>query len=650
MGCSERVLLLLTATHFFFHTMNLFSLSLCSLIFVVITSSCAFAQGSFVNIGGDASQLTGQIPAGVISASGVVTNLPVSNGTNDTAMFQAALNSGAGYINCAAWQSYQVGNLYVTNGPVVIDGHFASLNFLAGCTNAILDTGTNNNPVSISQLFFKGGDMQNYQTTASIPMPPNGFDIYHPFIDKRAGLYFGCGGGGYLKDCWFSGFSGFGVWFRNYYGTTAYTGTNSIVYGLYGDHNFISFEVNGFDFFFTGPFLGFAYDSAEYLQLDNCIAKNSGVGFMMSAGNTKLQNCQATANQFGYMAQGGPNSQHGSIDNMTLNHNTYPFLITLGGNRFHGLVMYANTQPGLIMNGAAVTFSGGCTWLKVTYPAILVTNYNAASYWSYASFEGNESLGASITNLVGVASTNSVVYFGGNFDPFGNTDLTSAKGLGMMTNSTGTGLGTVSYAGLDGSMLYGTLTNNTTGSAGTLASTSLTINPTNGAASGTFTTAGALTLNLPLITNKVCYVSSEIATRVFCTNNVATNALSVTVPAGTYKYTAYFTYVCSGTNSGFAGGVSYQGSDTGYGFFSYIRNQTFSFGGGTFYAYAWEGAQKPVLFVTDVGKSISVLQSSGIINVTAAHTYTAAISQSTIDAVHPCYLTNSFMLFEPVIQ
>lgn len=179
---------------------------------------------------------------------------------------------------------------------------------------------------------------------------------------------------------------------------------------------------------------------------------------------------------------------------------------------------------------------------------------------------------------------------------------------------------------------------------------SLTITPTNGAASGTFTAAGALTLNLPLITNKVYYVSSEIDPRVFCTNNALTNALSVTVPPGTYKYTASFTMICP-TNTGFSGYVILQGSDTCYGQETRIKSSTLSYGGGaTVYTEGWSGFGKLNAFGVDVGYVIGCAYSSGIINVTAEHTYTAAINQSTIDAVHPIYLTNSFMLFEPIIQ
>jgi hypothetical protein len=179
---------------------------------------------------------------------------------------------------------------------------------------------------------------------------------------------------------------------------------------------------------------------------------------------------------------------------------------------------------------------------------------------------------------------------------------------------------------------------------------SLTITPTNGAASGTFTAAGALTLNLPLITNKVYYVSSEIATRVFCTNNVLTNALSVTVPPGMYKYTASFTTICP-TNTGFSGYVILQGSDTCYGQETRIKNSTLSYNGGaTVYTEGWSGFGKLNAFGVDPGFVIGCAYSSGIINVTAGHTYTAAINQNTIDAVHPIYITNSFMLFEPIIQ
>jgi hypothetical protein len=179
---------------------------------------------------------------------------------------------------------------------------------------------------------------------------------------------------------------------------------------------------------------------------------------------------------------------------------------------------------------------------------------------------------------------------------------------------------------------------------------SLTITPTNGAASGTFTAAGALTLNLPLITNKVYYVSSEIAPRVFCTNNVATNVLSVTVPPGTYKYTASFTMICP-TNTGFSGDVFLQGSDTCYGQGTRIKNGTFSYAGGaTVYTEGWSGLGRLNALGVDIGSVIGCAYSSGIINVTAGHTYTAAIYQSTIDAVHPIYITNSFMLFEPIIR
>jgi hypothetical protein len=179
---------------------------------------------------------------------------------------------------------------------------------------------------------------------------------------------------------------------------------------------------------------------------------------------------------------------------------------------------------------------------------------------------------------------------------------------------------------------------------------SLTITPTNGAASGTFTAAGALTLNLPLITNKVYYVSSEIAPRVFCTNNVATNALSVTVPPGMYKYTASFTMICP-TNTGFTGGVNFQGSDIGYGQETRIKNSTVSYvGGATVYTEGWSGFGKLNALGVDIGSVLGCAYSGGIINVTAGHTYTAVINQSMTDAVHPIYLTNSFMLFEPIIQ
>jgi hypothetical protein len=180
---------------------------------------------------------------------------------------------------------------------------------------------------------------------------------------------------------------------------------------------------------------------------------------------------------------------------------------------------------------------------------------------------------------------------------------------------------------------------------------SLTITPTNGAASGTFTAAGALTLNLPLITNKVYYVSSEIAPRVFCTNNVATNVLSVTVPPGLYKFTANIRAMATATNTGlavscpFIAGDSYSGSDV------WTANGGYSWASGAAVNSAnWLASGSLARVTMAVNYSTAVENTAGLITVTATHTYSLTLAQSVADAVHPIYLTNSFMLFEPIIQ
>jgi hypothetical protein len=385
------------------------------------------------------------------ATAGMVTNLPPSNGSNDTAMFQAIFGTPNSRILLNPSSVYYVSNIFVTNN-IYADGQGSEIRYITGVKNAAFDCGITNYYQSFQNIIFNGQEIADYKTTATFPVPINypeiwdqagGLSTRGSSVTTRTGLRWNSGSGGSVRNCVFKGFSGPALVAYNYNGTQSMKPTNGIVSDCTFDNCFIgacATSWSGLPTYSTWSPASFAYNTAEYLQFNNCRASQCGVGFTVSAGNSKVMNAIATECRVGFAGNGTPNAQHGGWWNCTVNHCTYPGSFDSGPGYFSGIIALANDNPFIIANGEVATFYN-CIGVGV-----LLTNTA-----DYLTLQTKASLfGGFHTNTIAVGSSNCVAYFYGNFDPYGANDGTMANGMGIITNATATGSGVVSYAGFSG--------------------------------------------------------------------------------------------------------------------------------------------------------------------------------------------------------
>lgn len=406
--------------------------------------------------------------AGLVNVPGsalpgyVVTNLPASNGTNDWAMLQTALSVPNSYIRFGG--SYIVSNTLTPTNFIYVDGVQYGLSFARGLTNSLIDGGASNVMQSFVNIQFHGLEASNYNSVATIPITLQLPEVYDSgsglstrgsSVRNRNGLRINAGGGGIVQNCSFDGFSGCAVLTFNYQGTEAYKFNPTRFISLSASNNFIGFYGGGmfwdgipsYNAFYNPS--SFARNSSEYLQLINCYASGNGIGIYWSGGNASIRGCYSDNNFVDLAATGGNNNTHGDISASTFNHGTYGAVFTSasGGMFIKGCTFFANTLPIMVASGSGAVFMndvfGGT-------PCVLVTNdLNSLSTLTYASFVGcyNAQFGA--TNFVNVVSSNCWAVGEANSDPFfgGNNDQSFTLGSWMLTNSTSTGLGVLSFSG-----------------------------------------------------------------------------------------------------------------------------------------------------------------------------------------------------------
>lgn len=401
------------------------------------------------------------VPGSALSGY-VVTNLPASNGSNDWAMLQTALSVPNSYIRFGG--SYIVSNTLTPTNFIYVDGVQYGLSFARGLTNSLIDGGASNVMQSFVNIQFHGLEASNYNSVATIPITLQLPEVYDSgsglstrgsSVRNRNGLRINAGGGGIVQNCSFDGFSGCAVLTFNYQGTEAYKFNPTRFMSLSASNNFIAFYGGGmfwdgipsYNAFYNPS--SFARNSSEYLQLINCYASGNGIGIYWSGGNASIRGCYSDNNFVDLAATGGNNNTHGDISASTFNHGTYGAVFTSasGGMFIKGCTFFANTLPIMVASGSGAVFMndvfGGT-------PCVLVTNdLNSLSTLTYASFVGcyNAQFGA--TNFVNVVSSNCWAVGEANSDPFfgGNNDQSFALGSWMLTNSTSTGLGVLSFSG-----------------------------------------------------------------------------------------------------------------------------------------------------------------------------------------------------------
>lgn len=413
------------------------------------------------------------------STAGIITNTPTPSGTNDSAMLQFLLSKTN--VIYGGGQTYiSLTNLYVTNSVTIKDIIIVFSNVIGTCFDGGLSTN-----ISCYNVKLNGSVSSNYPASAVIPIP-----IFAPAIfpaqggnsaGSSTGFRFNCSGGGVVDGCTAQNFNDVGFFLFDYNGTQAYTlGQRMRFVNNSSYDDFVGLHANGNDY--TGyPSItnvnssSFSGSAAEYMTIANYNAENCGVGLYSGAGNFNVNGATLTGCLFGMGGVGLNNPLKGQWNNITCNHDTYAGYIRAGVLQINNLICLANTGP-LYVGGGCEMNIANARFDANSYPnvPIVVTNdFNPpAGHYTALKLVNSFNYLAGITNMVKIPSTNAVCYFWGNFDDQGNTDGTLAMGLGMMTNSTGAGNGTISFAGFSGN--GGGLTNlSATAIVGTVTATNL---------------------------------------------------------------------------------------------------------------------------------------------------------------------------------
>lgn len=370
------------------------------LLVLVLSSVSLYAASGFPQASSNSVYGFGYTPA----INVLRMNPPALGSPNDdTAVFQAALNSG-GNVYIPGTTNYVVKTLYPTNGNRIFgDGGGSKLTLHSSVSNAPMFDWVANTNIIMENLYLDGGAYGGTVGTTN-----------------RSGIvpYAYAGRASYIADCSFVGFD-YGI--RPYGDKTTTTAHQTSTLNI---HDILCYS-NFCGVYFFSPD---ASHVVEYITVNHVSAFLNTWGLLIDAGNINVIDSDLNNNTYGLGIPGnGVNNSHGSIVGSKLNHNTTAgFAITniTTGELFVGNQINANGSVGFISASKGVRVSNN----RISAGNLYVAQGNANGP-NFIDNNNGDSYGTG-------AGPFTVLDYDGSARHYNNMGITDQTGDGMLLYAT----------------------------------------------------------------------------------------------------------------------------------------------------------------------------------------------------------------------